>query len=65
VSAVTAAFGAATSHASATKTLLGLAGNIDYVGYEFDGETDIIVTTAGATMTTAKTITLVMQFIVA
>lgn len=62
--AVADKFGAATSHASATKTLLGLAANIDVIGYEFDGHTNVVVTTAGATMTTAKTITLVMEFII-
>jgi hypothetical protein len=65
ISGAATKFGAATSHASATKTLLGLAADIDAVQYEFDGATDVIVTTAGATMTTAKTITLMMQFVVA
>ena len=58
-------FGAATAHASATMTNLGLAADIDAVAYEFDGLTPVIVTTAGAAMTTGKTVTLMMQFTVA
>ncbi len=65
ISGAAAMFGAATSHASAAKTLLGLAANIDAVMYEFDGATDVIVTSGGAAMITDRTITLMMQFVVA
>jgi hypothetical protein len=62
--AVTAAFGAATDHGSAaTKTLLGLAAGIDVIGYEFDGATNVVVTTGTGAMATGATITLVMFFI--
>lgn len=58
-------FGAATSHTAAAKTDLGLAADIDAVGYEFDGQTDVIVTTAVGAMATAQTVTLMMQFVIA
>lgn len=60
-------FLAATNHGggAATMTYLGLAADIDAVQYEFDGATDVIVTTGTGAMATAKTITLMMQFVVA
>lgn len=60
-------FGAATNHGggSAVMTNLGLAADIDAVQYEFDGATDVIVTTGTGAMATGKTVTLMMQFVVA
>jgi hypothetical protein len=58
-------FGAATSHTAAAQTDLGLAADIDQVGYEFDGVTDVTITTGTGAMTTARTVTLMMQFVVA
>jgi len=53
-------FLAATSHASATKSALLPAAAIDAVGYEFDGETPVVITTGGGAAT--GTIILVMEF---
>jgi hypothetical protein len=65
IAGTAAKFGAATAHASAAMTELGLAAGIDAVGYEFDGATPVIITVAGGTMTTAKTVSLMMQFCLA
>lgn len=67
ISGAATKFGAATNHGggAAVKTLLGLAANIDAVQYEFDGATPVIVTTGTGAMATAKTITLIMQFVIA
>lgn len=66
IAGATAKFGALTDHgAAALMTWLGLTADIDAVAYEFDGETDVIITTAVAAMATAQTITLMMQFVVA
>ena len=59
----TGRFLAATAHASATMTELGAAATIDSVGYEFDGATDVIITTGGGSAT--GTIVLWMLFAVA
>ena len=53
-------FLAATSHAAAAQSSLEAAANIDNYGYEFDGETPVIITTAGGAAT--GTIKLVMEF---
>ena len=65
VVAVPAAFLALTNHGggAATMTELGLAAAADYVGYEFDGETNIIITSAVAAMATGVNVTLMMQFV--
>jgi hypothetical protein len=60
----TAKFMALVSHAAAALTRADVSA-IDAVGYEFDGLTDVIVTTAGATCLTAKTVTCMMQVILA
>lgn len=63
-SAVTDAFLAATNHGggAATKTVLATAAAADYVGYEFDGDTNVVITTAVGAMATGVNITLVMLF---
>jgi len=63
IAGATDKFGAATNHGggSAVRTELGKAANIDAVEYEFDGETDVIVTTAAGEGT--GTIKLYMEFL--
>lgn len=50
----------ATSHASATFTWMGNTSQINAFGYEFDGNTDVIIVTGGAAAT--GTIHIVMAF---
>lgn len=61
--AVTAAFLALTDVQSAADMIMldALAGAITYLGYEFDGETWVTLTTAGGTAQTG-TVTLMMLF---
>lgn len=63
IAGATTKFGAATNHGggSAVKTELGLAADIDAVEYEFDGATDVIVTTGTGAGT--GTIKLMMEFL--
>lgn len=63
IAGATTKFGAATNHGggAAVKTLLGLAADIDAVGYEFDGETPVIITTGTGAGT--GTIKLYMEFL--
>jgi len=58
------AFLAATTHSSATKSLLLLIADIDIIGYEFDGETTVTVTGGTADVVTTKRITLRIDLIV-
>lgn len=58
----TAKFYPATSHSAATQGNLGAATEIDQVEYEFDGNTDVIITTGGGAAT--GTIRLMMQMVV-
>jgi len=60
--AVVNSFLAAFSSVSAVKTSLGPIAAIDVLMYEFDGGTTVTVTSTD-TMDTAKTITLVMEFV--
>ena len=61
IAGTTGKFYPATAHSSATQGNLGAATEIDQVEYEFDGATDVIITTAGGTAT--GTIRLMMQFV--
>ena len=62
--AVVDQFLAATTHTSATKTALFPIATIDMVGYEFDGETTVTVTSATADMVDAQRVTLMIDLIV-
>lgn len=65
ITGATTKFGAATNHGGGAKvkTELGLAADIDAVDYEFDGATDVIITTGTGAGT--GTISLEMWFAVA
>ena len=58
-------FPATEAHSGPYAFILGAATEIDAVGYEFDGQTDVIVTTSSGAMDDADTVTLMMQFAVA
>jgi len=64
VGAAVAAFLAATAHTAATKTALLPIALIDVVGYEFDGQTTVTVTSATADMVTGQRVTLQLDLIV-
>lgn len=63
IAGATTKFGAATNHGggAAVMTELGLAADIDAVEYEFDGSTDVIITTGTGAGT--GTIKLYMEFL--
>jgi len=63
--AVVDKFLAATTHTSATKSLLLLIADIDTVGYEFDGDTAVTITSGTADVVDTKRITLRIDLIVA
>jgi hypothetical protein len=65
VSASVAAFLAATTHNAATKTALLPIALIDTVGYEFDGDTTVTVTSATSDMINGQRVTLQIDLIVA
>lgn len=54
----------ATAGDSQAKTALLPAALLDMIGYEFDGQTDVIVTSATAALITGKTITLALDLII-
>jgi len=65
IAGTTDKFLAATDHSAAARTELGKIATIASLMYEFDGATDVIVTTAGDAITGDETVTLMMQFVVA